>query len=93
MFDIVCHVDQWNLKDFQLRPFKIAGEIDAILNNSKLSGIGKLEFASCDQVTINQDFISLCLVYKAIHGGEDNIQFPNPEDQLTFEAEFNELYN
>jgi hypothetical protein len=48
MFDVVCHVDQWNLKDFQLRPFKIVGEIDSLLNGAKLSGIGTLEFASCD---------------------------------------------
>jgi len=32
-FDIICHMDQWNLGDFQLRPFKIAGEIDSMLNN------------------------------------------------------------
>ena len=32
-FDIICHMDQWTLKDFALRPFKIAAEIDTIFIN------------------------------------------------------------
>ena len=31
-FDIICHFDQWNLKDFALRPYKIAAEIDSMFN-------------------------------------------------------------
>jgi len=31
-FDIVCHFDQWQLKDFDLRPYRIAAEIDTMLN-------------------------------------------------------------
>ena len=34
--DILCHPDHWNMGNFQLRPYKIAGEIDAMLNNQKL---------------------------------------------------------
>jgi hypothetical protein len=43
-FDIICHFDQWSLSDFQLRPYRIAAEIDSMLNNQKLTGIGRLEF-------------------------------------------------
>ncbi len=43
-FDIICHFDQWQLKDFQLRPYKIAAEIDSMLDGQRLTGIGKLEF-------------------------------------------------
>jgi hypothetical protein len=31
-FDIICHFDQWQLKDFELRPYRIAAEIDSMLN-------------------------------------------------------------
>jgi len=31
-FDIICHFDQWQLKDFDLRPYRIAAEIDTMLN-------------------------------------------------------------
>jgi hypothetical protein len=43
-FHIVCHFDQWNLRDYALRPYKIAGEIDSMFNLKKLTGIGYLEF-------------------------------------------------
>ena len=43
-FDIICHFDQWQMKDFQLRPYKIAAEIDTMFNDKHLTGIGKLEF-------------------------------------------------
>lgn len=26
-FDIICHMDQWQLQDFQLRPYRIAAEL------------------------------------------------------------------
>ena len=31
-FDIICHFDQWQMKDFELRPYKIAAEIDSMFN-------------------------------------------------------------
>ena len=43
-FDVICHFDQWQLKGFQLRPYKIAAEIDSMLNGKHLTGIGELEF-------------------------------------------------
>jgi hypothetical protein len=32
-FDIICHFDQWHMKDFELRPYKIAAELDSMFNN------------------------------------------------------------
>ena len=43
-FDVVCHFDQWHLKDFQLRPYKIAAEIDSMINGKHLAGIGETQF-------------------------------------------------
>ena len=43
-FDIVCHFDQWHLKDFELRPYKIAAELDSMFNEKRLTGIGELQF-------------------------------------------------
>lgn len=39
-FDIICHTDYWDLGDYRMRPLKIAGIIDGILQNSRLTGIG-----------------------------------------------------
>jgi hypothetical protein len=40
-FEIVCHNDYWDIGNYRQRPFKIMGYIDGILNDTKLSGIGK----------------------------------------------------
>ena len=90
-FDIICHYDQWNLGDFKLRPYKIAAEIDSMFNNKHLTGIGKLEFLGATQVVLTDEYAGLCLMYSAIHGGEDKIDMLNPRDQEQFERDFAEL--
>ena len=69
--DIICHKSQWNLGDFQLRPFKIAGEIDGMLDKTYLTGIGKLQFLSGFILPSNDQIGGLTLIYSATHGSED----------------------
>lgn len=90
-FDIICHVDQWPLKDFQLRPYRIAAEIDSMFNEKHLTGIGVLNFVGAKQININDEYIGLCLIYAAIHGEEDKRDMPNPKDQEQFEKDFKEM--
>lgn len=92
-FDIVCHLDQWTLKDFQLRPYKIAAEIDSMFNEKHLTGIGTLKFLGANQLMLTDEYVGLCLMYEAIHGEEDKINMPNPRDQEQFEKDFKELMN
>lgn len=87
-FDILCPYEQWGLKDFQLRPYRIAAEIDSMFNNKHLTGIGKLEFNGADQMILNDHFAGICLTYKAIHGEEDKKFMPNPQDEEKFLEEF-----
>ena len=70
-FDIICHFDQWQLEDFQLRPYRIAAELDTLFNNERLTGIGLFQFLGCNQIILNDEFAGLTLMYSAIHGGED----------------------
>ncbi len=83
-FDIICHFDQWQLKDFQLRPFRIAAELDSMLDKQHLTGIGDLLFAGAKKININDEFCGVCLKYLAIHGEEDKKGMPNPQDQSGF---------
>ena len=92
-FDIICHFDQWSLRDFQLRPYKIAAEIDSMLNGKRLTGIGKLEFLGANQMILTDEYAGLCLMYSAIHGEEDKINAPKVEDELDIEANFNKIFN
>ena len=92
-FNILCHFDQWELQDFQLRPFKIAAEIDTMFNNSKLSGIGTLEFLGADRLVLDDEYGGICLLYKAIHGEDDRKNALNPLDEEALIQNFNELFN
>ena len=90
-FDIICHFDQWTLKDFQLRPYKIAAEIDSMFNEKHLTGIGKLQFLGANQMILTDEYAGLCLMYAAIHGDEDKINMLNPKDQIQFNKDFKEM--
>ena len=92
-FDIICHFDQWQLKDFQLRPYRIAAELDSIFDKQHLSGIGELEFLGANWIPINDEYAGLCLAYTAIHGEEDKKFMLNPDDDKQFVKEFNEMMN
>ena len=92
-FDIICHFDQWQLKDFQLRPYRIAAELDSMLDKQYLTGIGKVEFLGANQLIINDEFAGVSLMYNVIHGGEDKKGMLNPADDAAFIKDFNESFN
>ena len=85
-FDIICYTDEWVLDNYQLRPLKICGYIDGILNtltdknksiaksvgdHIKLSGIGEYNFLGCDEAVLNEDLGMYGLSYRAVHFTED----------------------
>ena len=90
-FDIICHFDSWQLQDFDLRPYRIAAELDSMLDNQKLTGIGLLEFVGASQIVLNSEFAGLCLMYRTYHGGEDSKALPNPAKQEKFDQDFAEM--
>lgn len=92
-FDIVCHFDQWNLKDFELRPYKIAAELDSMFNDKRLTGLGKLNFIGADRLILNDEYAGLCVMYQAIHGEEDKKHMPNPNDDEAIEENFDAIFN
>ena len=54
-FDIICHFDQWQLEDFQLRPYRIAAEIDTLFN--------KLESLFEDDAVTKEDVVRVIRDY------------------------------
>lgn len=84
-FDIICHFDQWPMRDFQLRPYRIAAEIDSTFDGTHLTGIGTLQFIGANQIILTDEFAGLCLMYAAVHGEEDRNDYtPVEEDQVHF---------
>lgn len=68
---VICHFDNWDLGDFDLRPYRIAGEIDSMLNGARFAGIGKLQFIGANQDVYDAEFGGVTLQYLAINGNED----------------------
>ena len=92
-FDIICHFDQWHMKDFELRPYKIAAELDSMFSDKHLTGIGKLEFLGANQMILTDEYAGLCVMYQAIHGEEDKQKMPNPMDEEAFIENFDAIFN
>ena len=92
-FDIICHYDQWHMKDFELRPYKIAAELDSMFSEQHLTGIGKLEFNGANQILLTDEYAGLCITFRAIHGEEDKKFMPNPMDEEAFIENFNAIFN
>ena len=92
-FDIICHFDQWQLSDFQLRPYRIAAEIDSMFNEQRLTGIGKVEFLGANQIILTDEYAGFCLMYQVIHGEEDKKKMPNPNNEQAMIDNFNQMYN
>lgn len=78
-FDVICHTDHWGLDNFQLRPLKIVGYIDGILNETKLSGIGRFHFMGCNQLILNEDLSGYTLMYRAVHDVDGDDKIPPQE--------------
>lgn len=78
-FDILCHTDYWDLGNYQMRPIKIVGYIDGILNNAKLSGIGVLNFLTCKRNNLDDNLSGYTLIYKAVHDVDGDDKIPSKE--------------
>lgn len=70
---IICHFDDWDLDNFELRPYRIAGEIDAMLAGAHLTGIGELTFLNADQDIYDDEYGGVTLRYLAVRGHEDEV--------------------
>jgi hypothetical protein len=86
VFDVICYLDEWCLDNYQIRPLKICGYIDGILNsvteknkanfnkNSgsiRLSGIGEYKFVKCSETILDEDLAMYSLIYRGTHFSED----------------------
>ena len=72
--DMICHKSCWDLNDYQIRPLKIAGYIDGMLNECRLTGIGKFHFLGCAYTSIDETLAGYTILYRAVHGSDDQIE-------------------
>ena len=85
-FDILCYNDAWVMNDYEIRPLRICGYIDGILNSLtqnnqilekthqshiKLSGIGYYSLIGCNFTILNEDLGMYSLSYHGEHFIQD----------------------
>ena len=78
-FDIISHMDYWNIGNYRVRPLRIAGYIDGLLNRCRLSGIGTFQFLGCNEIMLDENLAGYSLSFAAIHGSDD--QIPREEEE------------
>lgn len=73
-FTIVSQLDYWQLDNYYLRPWAIAGYIDGILDQTELSGIGKLEFMGASQVVLSEYLGGVILRYMTVNSDANDAE-------------------
>ena len=69
---IMSLLEYWDLGNYRQRPTKIAGFIDGILDNSRLTGIGAFQFIGGSEIAY-PDWGGYVLMYRAVHGSDDRL--------------------
>ena len=87
--DVLSHLDYWDIGNYRQRPIKIMGYIDAILNESRLTGLGRLEFLGAQASTLKENFAGYVLLYRIVRGNEDYL--PDNETVESFITTANEM--
>lgn len=77
--DVICHTDYWDVENYCLRPIKIIGYIDGILNDTKLTGIGRFHFMGCNQLVLDENLSGYTLMYRAVHDVDGDDKIPAEE--------------
>lgn len=63
-FDVVCPYTEWIIDENSLRPYLIMEEIDKMFNQSKMSGIGTLQFTHSTPLVLSPQIGGYSLYYQ-----------------------------
>lgn len=73
---VLCDLEVWELDDFKIRPWEITSMIVGILDNAKLSNVGKVQYIGSEQSLYSEvhygDVVSSFLVY--VEKADDTIK-------------------
>lgn len=75
-FDILVPFEFWQLDNFKLRPYAIAGEIDGMINNDFVIGTQVADFQGAKQLILNESLGGLSLFYNVETYKDDKILHP-----------------
>ena len=67
-FDIICPIDTWNMGDFKLRPYQIAGCLDVLFDKKPLVGTYTINFLGAEKLTVDTTVCGLMSLYAVTYG-------------------------
>jgi hypothetical protein len=62
-----------------------------MLDNKRLTGIGKVEFIGASNILLTDEYAGMCLMYRTYHGEEDKKFFNDPVEDEQFIEDFKEM--
>lgn len=72
IFDIICNFDTWNMGDFKLRPYQIAGRLDMLFDKKGLSSSYSINFLNGEVLVIDDEIAGLTLAYNVIYNKDED---------------------
>lgn len=63
IFNIISDFNTVNMQDFKLRPYLIAGRIDALFDKKSLAGTYTINFLSAETIPLDEDTFGMGLAY------------------------------
>ena len=67
LIDVFCPIETWIMDDYMLRPYKIMHEIDGMLNKTKLTGIGVVNFLSSNALILSEELAGFTMSYVVVN--------------------------
>lgn len=78
----VTPMDYWELNNYQTRAWKMAGYVNGILDKSRLSGIGVLNFAGATEFCFDENLGGVMMTYVGTHSTDDEEKISVVSDGL-----------
>lgn len=72
IFDIICSFDTWNMGDFKLRPYQIAGRLDMLFDKKGLSSSYTIDFLNGEVLVIDDEIAGLTLAYNVTYNKDED---------------------
>ena len=67
VFNIICNLDTVNMQDFKLRPYQIAGRLDALFDKKALCGSYSIDFLTAETIAYDEDTLGVSLIYSVTY--------------------------
>lgn len=62
---VLCHIDKWKITG-AIRPYSIMAEVDKVLNEQRIAGLGRMQFERSRFMAINSFYSGFSMYYNIV---------------------------